>query len=60
MYHWKEGSKIKATYLQSLQKLADTGQLKPILERVYESHCIVQALSHVTNSKNIGSTVIKF
>ncbi|XP_011506506.1 PREDICTED: uncharacterized protein LOC105368987 isoform X2 [Ceratosolen solmsi marchali] len=60
IYHWKEGTKIKSTYLELLQKLVENNHLRPILDKVYASHHIDVALSRVAESNAIGSTVVKF
>ncbi|XP_014234289.1 reticulon-4-interacting protein 1 homolog, mitochondrial-like [Trichogramma pretiosum] len=58
--HWKEGSKLNSDFLQSLQVLADSKKLQPILDRIYTLNSVDQALSHILDSNAIGSTVIKF
>ncbi|XP_058796861.1 reticulon-4-interacting protein 1, mitochondrial-like isoform X2 [Phymastichus coffea] len=59
-YHWKEGSKLNSSYLQSLQELADANKLKPVLHKIYAPHNIDQAMAHIVDFSAIGSTVIKF
>ncbi|XP_076169066.1 NAD(P)H oxidoreductase RTN4IP1, mitochondrial isoform X1 [Ptiloglossa arizonensis] len=57
---WKEGSKLKATYLQALCDLADADQLQMVVDRIYGPHNIEQALHHVLDPNAIGSTIITF
>ncbi|XP_076762075.1 NAD(P)H oxidoreductase RTN4IP1, mitochondrial [Xylocopa sonorina] len=60
MQHWKEGSKINATYLQALCDLADANQLQIVVDKVYGPHNIEQALHHILDPNAIGSTIITF
>ncbi|CAK9801211.1 Reticulon-4-interacting protein 1 homolog, mitochondrial [Anthophora quadrimaculata] len=60
MHQWKEGSKINATYLQTLCDLADADQLQMVVDRVYGPHNIEQALHHIIDPNAIGSTIITF
>ncbi|XP_053985942.1 reticulon-4-interacting protein 1, mitochondrial-like [Hylaeus volcanicus] len=60
IHQWKEGSRLKATYLQALCDLTDTNQLQIVMDRVYTPHNIEQALQHILNPNAIGSTIITF
>ncbi|XP_033209573.1 reticulon-4-interacting protein 1, mitochondrial-like [Belonocnema kinseyi] len=59
-YAWKDGSKIKATYLRSIQELVDADQLQTVVDRVFSPLGVDQALNHILDPNSIGSTVIKF
>ncbi|XP_076249817.1 NAD(P)H oxidoreductase RTN4IP1, mitochondrial [Calliopsis andreniformis] len=60
VYHWKDGSKLNATYLQALCDLADADQLQMVMDRVYGPHNIEQALHHILDPNAIGSTIVTF
>lgn len=60
MHQWKEGSKIKAEYLQALSELTDADEIQPVVDRVYAPHNIEEALHHILDPEAIGSTIIKF
>lgn len=59
-HQWKEGSKIKAEYLQALSELTDADEIQPVVDRVYGPHNIEEALHHILDPEAIGSTIIKF
>lgn len=60
IHQWKEGSKIKTSYLQALCDLADADQLQTVVDKVYGPHYIEQALHHILDPNAIGSTIITF
>ncbi|XP_076681131.1 NAD(P)H oxidoreductase RTN4IP1, mitochondrial isoform X2 [Andrena cerasifolii] len=60
MHHWKDGSKLNATYLQALSDLTDADELLVIVDKIYRPHDINQALRHMSGPDAIGSTIITF